>query len=67
LLNALKRNNGYILKMQNLYTCLFSKDKAKNINNFIVKNTITIWKKIKQIVQELITLLKTHPYGTSIG
>jgi hypothetical protein len=29
---------------QNLFTCLFSKDKDKNINNFTDKNNITIWK-----------------------
>ena len=38
--------------------CAFSKDKAKNINNFIVKNTTTIWKKIKRILQEPISVPK---------
>jgi hypothetical protein len=34
------------------FICLFSKDKAKNINNFIVKNTVTTWKTMKRILQE---------------
>ena len=33
--------------LQKLFTCIFSKDVAKNINNFILKNTnnifILIW------------------------
>jgi hypothetical protein len=61
LLNTVKRNHGYILKMHMLFPriffkCLFSKDGAKNMNNFIVNNTITTWKKMKRILQEPISL-----------
>ena len=45
---------------QNLFTCLFSTDKANNMNNFIVKNTITIWKKIKHNLQEPISVPKKN-------
>jgi hypothetical protein len=37
---------------QNLFMCLLLKDKPKNINDFIVKDTITIWKNMKRILQE---------------
>jgi UDP-glucose 4-epimerase len=50
-----------------IFSRLFSKVKTKNINNFIVKNTITRWKKSKQIPQEPISIHKNNPYGTIIG
>ncbi|CDQ63354.1 unnamed protein product [Oncorhynchus mykiss] len=56
---GIRCKDGVVFGVEKLVLSKLYLDKAKNIKNFMVKNTITTWNKMKRILQEPISLPKS--------